>query len=572
MARLDLLLNWAEDCTMKLSRRQALVTAAAALAVKPAQADTLHPVIVADVRFDANDPAAVVQPAGPATTRIFLRKGPWAVIWYVQAKSPVDGKPFDVVVVERQRWTNLTTERNAVNYTADAFGKTFVLKGHGDFQRWVVSSRAWPLHDKVLDSWNSKGWLLPWGAGPKLKLPTQWGWVEEPAPYTPLARGSLTAGMGTTGLRDEIGPITCFGARYIMDRDDRQRAFTLTTGLAAASLPWHVRGPDGAPLLMDRPGATVALQQYYQNMPAEQVIGTSPGMAYEWAIDNAHRPGAAFMPALLSGLHPFFVEQQIFSACAALNSAYIAGRGPGGLLLDSAQGRDWCWSMRDILLAQALLTRLPQMPWMPSAARFEAILNANLDWALRGMAQPGFGALGMFWSFGPGDGAPNPTIWAAKQTRDAPGIYQGAIPDYLGLIFDWGRRLHGDPRWLKLQILFAQRFQARRVLALGPYVAQPVPVRLRGKVAANWSEVAQWLQLPANIAATRWHRFRLPVKDVAIHPYDTEHPMTLYHGLKLAAETGQAGPEVAAAIALLERQMESDASEMWPAFSMRHAT
>jgi hypothetical protein len=553
---------------MIFSRRTMIAATAAAALPQPLFAAIAAPVIVAGMRFDADDPAAIVHSAGADTTRIFLRKGPWAVIWYLQAKSPVDGKPFDVVVVERQRWTNLTAERGAVNYTAQVFGKSIALAGHGDFQRWVASSRAWPLSDRTLDAWTAKGWLLPWGTGPKLAAPTNWVWSESPVPYTPLSRGSLIVGMGTTGLRDDIGPIMSYQARYIMERSDQMRAFTMTNGLAAASIPWHVRGPDGAPLLMDQLGGQISLQQYYQNLPAEQVIGVSPGMTNAWDIDNAHRPSAAFIPALLSGLHPFFVEQQIFSACAALNTCQF--RGPSGLLLDRSQGRDWCWSMRDMLLAHALLTRLPAMPWLPSAARFEAIMSANLDWALRGMAQPGLGALGLFWNFISDDGAPNPTIWAAKQTSNAPGLYQGAIPDYLGLVFEWGRRLHGDPRWLKLQLLFAQRFQARRLLALGPYVAQPVPVRLRGKVAADWREVAQWLKLPGNIAAAKWHRFSLPVNDKVAHPYQTEHPMTLYHGLKLAAATGQAGPEVAAAIALLERQIESDASEMWPAFSYRH--
>jgi hypothetical protein len=555
---------------MNLSRRAMIAaTAASALPLQPLYAATVPPVIIADIRFDANDPAAVVQPAGAETTRIFLRKGPWAVIWYLQVKSPVDGKAFDVVVVERQRWTNLTTQRNAVNYSAQVFGKTLALKGHGDFQRWVATSRDWPLSDRTLDAWNAKGWLLPWGTGPKLKAPTYWAWMGEPAPYTPLSHGGLTTGMGTTGLRDDIGPIMNFQARYIMERSDPLLAYVLTNGLAAASIPWHVRGPDGSPLLMDQPGGTVSLQQYYQNLPPEQVIGTSAGMTDAWAIDNAHRPNAAFVPALLSGLHPFFVEQQIFSACAALNACQF--RGPLGLLLDRTQGRDWCWSMRDMLLAHALLTRLPALPWLPAAARFKAIISANLDWALRGMAQPGFGALGMFWTLGPEDGVPNPTFWAAKQTGNAPGLYQGPIADYLSMIFDWGRRLQGnDPRWLKLQLLFAQRFQARRALALGPYVAQPIPTRLRGRVAFDWQEVARWLKLPATIAATPWHRFNLPIKDVSIYPYDTEHPMTLYHGLKLAAATGQSGPEVAAAIALLERQMESGATEMWPAFSLRH--
>jgi hypothetical protein len=569
MAVLDAAGFAAHVCMMRFSRRT-MIAGAAALPLQPLYAATTAPVIVADIRFDANDPAAIVHSAGPSTTRIFLRKGPWAVIWYVQTKSPVDGKPFDVVVVERQRWTNLITERNAVNYTAQVFGKSITLAGHGDFQRWVASSRAWPLFDRTLDAWTAKGWLLPWGTGPKLKAPQNWPWMEDVAPYAPLSRCGMTAGMGTTGLRDDIGPIMNRHARYIMERDDKMRAVTLATGLAAASIPWHVRGPDGAPLLMDQPGGLISLQQYYQNLPAEQVIGVSSGMTDAWSIDNAHRPNAALIPALLSNLHPFFVEEQIFSACAALNACQF--RGPSGLLLDRAQGRDWCWSMRDMLLAHALLTRLPPMPWLPSAARFDAIITANLEWAMRGMAQSGLGALGIFWGQDAGDAAPNPTFWSARQTSNAPGLYLGAIPDYLGTIFDWGRRLHDDPRWAKLQLLFAQRFQARRVLAVGPYMAQVLPVRLRGQVGKDWQEVARWVKLPSSVIATKWHRFSLPVNDKIAYPYNTEHPMTLYHGLKLAAASGQAGPEVAAAIALLERQMESDASEMWPAFSFRHAS
>ncbi len=535
-----------------------------------AWAETMPPVVVADVRFDAADPAAVTQPAGAGATRIFLRKGPWAVIWYAQPKSPVDGKPFDVVVVERQRWTGLTTKRPAVSYAAQAFGKNLNLKGHGDFQRWVVTSRPWPLHDDTLDAWRDKGWLLPWGAGPRLKLPDRWAWMSDVPPYTPLSRGGLTTGMGTTGLRDDIGPITQRQARYVMERSDDMRAITLTTGLAAATIPWHVRGQDGLPLLLDRPNVNICLQQYYQNLPAEQVIAVSDGMSDAWSIDNAHRPCAAFLPALLSGLHPFFIEEQIFSACAALNSCQ--NRGASGLLLDMAQGRDWCWSMRDVLLAHALLTRSPSLPWLPSPARFEKILLANLDSALGKMAMPGAGALGAFWMQTAGDSTPNPTFWAARQTGNAAGVYQGAIADFLGYILDWGRRLHGDPRWLKLQLAFAEKFQARRTLAMGPFAAQALPLKLAGRWAGSWAEVAKFSKLSASARKARWHRFDLPVNDKQIYPYGTEYPLNLYHSLKLAAATGKAGPEVAAAIAYLESQIDPAAAEMWPAFALHHAS
>jgi hypothetical protein len=524
-----------------------------------------------DSVFTAADPAAIWQYAGAETTRVFLRKGNFAVIWYLQAASPIDGKPFHVVVVERQRWTNLAAEQNAGSYQASAFGRTFPVNGHGDFQRWVTANRAWPLTDSVLNQWQKQGWLLPWGTGPKLQHPGNWGWLPEIRGYTPLSAGGMTPLMGTTGLRDEIGPIINRQARYVIERSAEMRAIALNYGLSSATIPWHVRGNDGLPLLLDDPRADLKLQQYYQNYPEEKIISVSPGMQADWQIDNAHRPCAAFLPALLSGLHPFFVEQQVFSACAALNSVTPSYRGPAGRLLDEGQGRDWAWSMRDVLLAHALLKSMPRVDWMPSAERFDAILVANLDRAARGMAKPGIGPLGMFWESGALDNPPNPTFWAAKQTGNRPGVYSGGIANYTAFTLDWGRRLHPDPRWLQLQVQYADRFMAQRILATGPFAFQPLPARMDGRWAGSWAEVARSVGLPANIAETRWFGFDRPINDTNIYPYSTEAPAMVYNGLKLAQATGRAGANVDNAVAVLEAQMRGGAAESYPAFAMRHA-
>ncbi|MEY4270207.1 MAG: hypothetical protein RLZZ58_1423, partial [Pseudomonadota bacterium] len=215
---------------------------------------------IGEMVFSADDPAAVWQDAGPATQRIFLRKGNWAIIWYLQKSSPIDGKPFDVVVVERQRWTSLAVEAAAVSYQANVFGRTFPVYGHGDFQRWVIASRRWPLDDHMLDDWNNRGLLLPWGTGPRLNRPSQWGYMDPIPAYTPLSPGGMTTAMGTTGLRDEVGPIIQRQARYIMERSNEMRAISLNYGLSSGSIPWHVRGTDGLPLLLDTPGSPLKLQ------------------------------------------------------------------------------------------------------------------------------------------------------------------------------------------------------------------------------------------------------------------------------------------------------------------------
>lgn len=537
----------------------------------PATAAAAPPVGLGDTIFTVDDPDALWQSAGLHTVRVFLRKGPWAVIWYLQAASPVDGKPFDVVVVERQRWTNLAAETPAISYMASVFNRSFPIDGHGDFQRWVTASRTWPVSDRELNRWQAEGLLLPWGIGPKLQAPSQWAYMDPIANYTPLSKGGLTPAMGMTGLRDDVGPIVHRQARYIMERSADMRRITMNYGLSAASIPWHVRGADGLPLLLDTPGIPLKVQQYYQNYPEEKIISVSPGMPIAWNIDNAHRPCPSFIPALLSEMHPFFVEEQVFSACTALNTVGPDYRGTSGKLIDQGQGRDWAWSMRDLLLAYALLRSMPALDWLPAPERFDAILSANLDRAVRALSVPGMGQLGMFWEGDASDNSANPTFWAAIQAQQRPGVYSGSIANYIAYTLDWGRRLHRDPRWLQLQIAFAERFQARRFLATGPYCFLNLPARLDGHWFSDWRQVAQTVGLPADIAHQPWYSFDKPVNDPRVYEYATEYPATFYNGLKLAQATEAASADVDSAIALLEAQMSRGGAESWPAFALRHA-
>ena len=213
---------------------------------------------------------------------------------------------------------------------------------------------------------------------------------------------------------------------------------------------------------------------------------------------------------------------------------------------------------------------MPRLDWMPLAERFDAILSANLDRAMATLAMPGLGQLGIFWGGDNSDNAPNPTFWASIRAQQRPGVYNGSISNYIAYTLDWGRRLHPDPRWLQLQVAFAQRFQARRFLATGPYCFLDLPVRLEGRWFGDWRDVARTLGLPEDIARQRWYSFDRPVNDPRVYEYSTEYPTTFYNGLKLAQATGQAGPDVDSAIALLEAQMVGTAAESWPAFAMRH--
>jgi hypothetical protein len=213
---------------------------------------------------------------------------------------------------------------------------------------------------------------------------------------------------------------------------------------------------------------------------------------------------------------------------------------------------------------------LPGSAWLPAAERFDAILAANLDRAAQTMASGGPGALGMFWAGKLDDNPPVAGSWIAGRTGGRSGVYPGGITNYIPFTLDWARRLHRDPRWEELLVTYAQRYQARRVLAAGPLAFLPLPARLEGRWARDWGEVARWIGLPPTIAQQRWDAFNRPVNNPAIYDYETESPAMVYNGLKLAQATGRAGGEVDAAVALLESQMGSGAAESWPAFAMRH--
>ena len=84
-----------------------------------------------------------------------------------------------------------------------------------------------------------------------------------------------------------------------------------------------------------------------------------------------------------------------------------------------------------VITRYALLRSMPALDWLPSADRFDAILSANLDRAVRALAVPGMGQLGMFWEGDAYDSAPNPTFWPSIRTGQRPGVYTGMIVNYI---------------------------------------------------------------------------------------------------------------------------------------------
>ena len=76
--------------------------------------------------------------------------------------------------------------------------------------------------------------MLPWGIGPRLQAPSEWSYMDPVPDYTPLDKGGLTPAMGTTGLRDEVGPIVHRQARYIIERSADMRRAAVDIGMVEA--------------------------------------------------------------------------------------------------------------------------------------------------------------------------------------------------------------------------------------------------------------------------------------------------------------------------------------------------
>lgn len=559
---------------MTISRRTLIASAMAAALPAAAPAATGDEALtINNQRFD---PAtARWEQLDGFTRRAQMNGGGFVIVWYRQAKSPVDGAPLTVLVVERQR-APASAPQPAARYLARWRDQSFSIADHVDFARWVATSRPWPTSDRWIEQWRKAGLLLPWGAGPRLALPPRWAWMADPVAYAPLGDAGLVRAMGTTGLRDDIGPILQRHARYLISGDKQDRAVAMATGQAMASIVWHLRDAGGAPLLMDSPAwRNRALRQYYAAHSDSERIETVDEGPGGWSIDNAHRPCAAFLPALLTGLHPFFIEEQIFSACAVLNTASPSVRGASGLLIDRAQGRDFTWGLRDLLLAQQLVLRSGLTPWRGLANRLAAVISANLDAMLLALGRGAGATLGAFWADAGNANAPNPTTWVASRLSSARAVYQGPIPDFLGYVLEWGARLSPDKRWRQAQRQFAERYQAARLLALGPYAYTTVPLAMGGRWAASWAEVAQWLRLSPATARQRWVRPSLPVDDKAAYPYDTEYPLNAYHSMKFALRAHPDSAVLRDAVALFERQIDAapEAARTeagWPAFAMSH--
>ena len=234
----------------------------------------------------------------------------------------------------------------------------------------------------------------------------------------PLDPAGITMEMGTTGGRDDIGPLPRWAVFYLLD-PSRQNQNTLTaTADAAGSVPWHVRDPrTNGPINID------AYPQVWLDGRGQAVPGIMERKYYvsgtKWNPDDAHQPSLTYLPYLLTGSQ-FYRDELAMQAgyvLLAMDPKYRGG--PAGVVMGS-QVRAIAWDLRTLANAAFILPSAD-----PMTRYFQSKLEGNLrEFARRYVNGHEMDAAGELEGYVPG-----------------PYAVDGATPpwqdDYLAIVLGW---------------------------------------------------------------------------------------------------------------------------------------
>src|SRR4029077_18336867 len=206
--------------------------------------------------------------------------------------------------------------------------------------------------------------------------------------------GALDTNMPDHSGRQEIAPYPDWTARYLVYKNQTQRAFVLANGDLSGSWPVHVReaenslktgvGPERLVSLDQRPTlwydarAQGSGYDYVHGTPLPMVEygSTTPGPGQSPLIpDNAHQPSIAYVPYLLTG-DRYYAEEMAFWANYGMIRTYNGDgvRGSQGILAYN-ETRGYGWALRNMVDAAA---------YYPDASPVKAYLSqkvtSNLQW------------------------------------------------------------------------------------------------------------------------------------------------------------------------------------------------
>ncbi len=184
--------------------------------------------------------------------------------------------------------------------------------------------------------------------------------------YGPMGLSLLTAGMGTTGDRPDIGIVSEWAIDYWVSQDDRAKSLMLKAVDDASAFDIHFRDEDtGWPIALDnRP--TLETFRLTANVPLSTEM-------VPMGADMAHQGTFGYHPYLATG-DAYYLDEMMFWASwnlTAGNAFYRFAAGYGNLL--DNQTRGLAWSTR--ALAEVCYS-LPS--WHPRLAYYRDQMNAHL--------------------------------------------------------------------------------------------------------------------------------------------------------------------------------------------------
>jgi hypothetical protein len=173
----------------------------------------------------------------------------------------------------------------------------------------------------------------------------------------PMKIGTMTADMGMSGGRGDIGPLPDWSVNYVLSMDKRAKDVLLANADGSGSLPIHYRDENtGAPIRTDNEkNALISLHQNLADhgpLPVPRYASKDDEAAVA-NVDLAHFPSLAYLPYLVTG-ELYYLEELQFLASFSPIGTDPAYNGNGKGLLRWHQLRGQAWTMRTLAEAAAI--------------------------------------------------------------------------------------------------------------------------------------------------------------------------------------------------------------------------
>jgi hypothetical protein len=298
--------------------------------------------------------APLKDPAGAAHPLLTAR---FAVRWY----SALPKQARVEVVVEN----NKTFTAGARNLTYDVAGgrSVYAKTGltHYHHARWHTIA-WWDLaHQPAIYLKHNTAYLIASKAVPNYDqtiVPGERALADlasslTPATTGPMTIGPVTAFMGTTGGRGDIGPLPGWSVLYLLSMDKRAYDAMMAAADGSGSWSMHFRDENtGYPLRTDNEAnkriTTHPNANTWGPLPVPRCANNDFSLcATPYADDTAHQPSLVFLPYLVTGDYYYLEELQFWAAQNPLaTDPNDSGLGQG--LVRWQQLRGQAWSLRTL--------------------------------------------------------------------------------------------------------------------------------------------------------------------------------------------------------------------------------